>query len=265
MYYKICKGAVASACVVFTHCLLAQSVTFSPPTPSGGEMVFATLSEPFNCAAPQPTLEASSGNSFTFTTVLPYGPVNCRLVPSPPPTTSNFSTSLGTLSPGSYTLTWEIYQQQATGTPLLVSTTSDTVLVGPAAAAMPISPGFTGNWFNPASSGHGFSIEVLPENRMLAQWYVFGTDGGQTWIVATGPISGDHAVLQGYYPVGTGARFPPNLDPSQLQNELWGTITLSFTDCNNGLASWEPTQASGYPAGSMPITRLTLPAGLACP
>ena len=265
MYQNACNRAVALACAISSSCVLAQSISFSPSSPSGGQIVVATLSEPFNCAAPQPTLKASSANSFTFESILPYGPVNCPLIPFPPPTTSNFSASLGPLLPGSYALNWNIYQQQASGTPLLLSSTSAAILVGPALALMPISPGFTGNWFDPAASGHGFSIEVLPDERMLVQWYVFGTDGGQTWIVATGPISGDHAVLDGYYPVGPGARFPPNLDPSQLQNELWGTITLTFQDCDHGVVSWTPTAASGYPAGTMPITRLTLPAGLSCP
>ena len=256
---------LAVVCLFLSDLVFAQSITFSPAAPSGGQPLFATLSEPFTCAAPQPALKASTAGSFMFESVLPTGLVNCPFIPNPPPTTSSFSVNLGALAPGNYTITWNIYQQAPSESPVLLASTTSTVVVGPALALMSISPGFTGNWFNPANSGHGFSIEVLPDNRMLAQWYVFGTDGGQTWIVATGPISGDHAVLDGYYPVGAGARFPPNLDPSQMRNQLWGTITLSFTDCNNGIASWTPTQASGYPAGTMAITRLTLPAGLTCP
>jgi hypothetical protein len=89
-------------------------------------------------------------------------------------------------------------------------------------------------------------------------------NGGQSWIVATGPIAGNTAVLQGFQPVGSGGRFPPNFDPSQLHNQAWGTITFTFTDCNNGQVSWQPT-ATGYTSGSIPITRLTMPAGLTCP
>lgn len=127
-----------------------------------------------------------------------------------------------------------------------------------------ISPGFTGNWFDTSESGHGFSIEVLPGNQMLAEWYVFAPNGGQSWIIATGPITGSTAVLQGWQPVGPGGRFPPNFNSSQLQNQPWGTITFTFTDCNNGRVSWQPT-ANGYTSGSIPITRLTMPAGLTCP
>jgi streptogramin lyase len=127
-----------------------------------------------------------------------------------------------------------------------------------------ISAGFTGNWFDTSESGHGFSIEVLPGNQMLAQWYVFAPNGGQSWIVATGPITGNSAVLQGFQPIGPGGRFPPNFNGSNLQNQPWGTISFTFTDCNNGTVSWQPT-APGYASGSLPISRLTMPMGLTCP
>ena len=45
-----------------------------------------------------------------------------------------------------------------------------------------------------------------------------------------------------------------------------GTLTLTFTDCNNGTAAWAPT-AAGFAGSASPlgITRLTSIAGLACP
>jgi Pregnancy-associated plasma protein-A len=132
------------------------------------------------------------------------------------------------------------------------------------ASAFSIGPGMTGNWFDPDESGHGFSIEVLPGNQMLAQWYVFAPDGGQVWIVASGPITGSTAVLQGYREVGAGGRFPPNFDTGQVQGQLWGTLTLTFTDCSNGHVNWQSV-IPGYASGSIPITRLTMPAGLTCP
>ena len=127
-----------------------------------------------------------------------------------------------------------------------------------------ITPGYTGNWFDPAQPSHGFSLEVLAGNQMLAQWYVFGPNGGQAWLVATGPIVGNRAVLQAFLPVGNGGRFPPNFDPTLVKNQAWGTITFTFADCADGSVSWQPT-LTGYSAGSLPIARLTTPAGLTCP
>ncbi len=124
--------------------------------------------------------------------------------------------------------------------------------------------GFTGNWYNPDQSGHGFSIEVLPGNTMLAEWYVFAPTGGQAWIVATGPLNGTTAVLQGFQSVGPGALFPPNFNVATVTGQPWGAITFTFSDCNNGQVSWQPT-AAGYTSGSMPIKRLTMPVGVTCP
>jgi hypothetical protein len=135
--------------------------------------------------------------------------------------------------------------------------------------AFAIGPGITGSWFDPSQSGHGFAIEVLPETpvpQLLVYWFAFAPYpvGGTTWIWGAGPINGNQAVISASQVAGPGGFFPPNFDPSQVSGVPWGTITFTFTDCTNGIASWQPTVA-GYTAGTIPITRLTLPAGLTCP
>ncbi len=58
----------------------------------------------------------------------------------------------------------------------------------------------------------------------------------------------------------TGAAFPPNYSSLNETATPWGTITFTFTDCNNGTASWNPNAAeitAGYASGSMPINRGT--------
>jgi hypothetical protein len=247
---------------LFGRLAIAQSITFSPLAPKSDEPVIATLTEPFDCA-PQPVLSERSNDAFVFQSTLTDGIVHCPQIPFPPPNRTSFDLSLGLLPSGTYGVTWNVYLKHvADGSTTQMSSMSASVTVTP--GNLSISPGFTGNWFDPNTSGHGFSIEVLPDNVMLAQWYAFAPDGGQVWIVATGPIAGNSAVLQGYYPVGPGGRFPPNFNPAQLQNQFWGTITFTFADCDVGQVSWSPVVA-GYTSGALPIRRLTLPAGLSCP
>jgi len=133
------------------------------------------------------------------------------------------------------------------------------------ASEIPIGPGMTGTWVDPAQSGHGFAIQVLPGQplEMLVRWYVFDQQGGQTWIAARGPITGTRAVLQAYQIVGGGGRFPPNFDPANVHEQAWGTLTLSFSDCSNALVEWVAT-APGYGSGALDLVRLTTPAGLVC-
>jgi len=139
----------------------------------------------------------------------------------------------------------------------------------PAAIAAPfaIGPGITGNWSDPTPghSGHGIQFEILPNNGMLAIWFVFTPNGsGPTWIYAQGSYTpGSNTVTWPAY-TSQGPKFPPNYSQSADTVSQWGTLTFTFKDCNSGTASWKPT-ASGYTAGSMPISRVTLPSGLTCP
>ena len=251
---------VASSMAV---CAFAQSVSVSPATPLAGQAVVLTFTQPFNCTAPQPVLSATSMNSITFDSVLPNGIVNCPAIPFPPPENSVFTADISApIVAGSYTVIWNIYLAQSSGAPVLQSSASAALVVA-AGAQGTITAGYTGNWYDPGESGHGFSIEVLPDNTMLAEWYVFSPDGSHMWIVATGPIDGSTAQLSAFSPSGAGGLFPPNFNASTLHNQPWGTITFTFSDCNHGQVTWHSTVA-GYGDGTIPITRLTMPAGLSC-
>jgi plastocyanin len=136
------------------------------------------------------------------------------------------------------------------------------------ASTFAITPGISGNWFNPTSGqdGHGVQFEILPDHGILAIWFVFTPDGsGQTWLYAQGAYdpSSNTVTVPAY--LSLGAKFPPNFTHADDHVTQWGTLTFTFTDCNNGMLSWTST-ATGYPAsGSLPITRATSIAGTTCP
>jgi hypothetical protein len=153
------------------------------------------------------------------------------------------------------------------GNVLVVGGGSDIAeLYGSAPLSGSIVVGTTGTWYNPAQGGHGFMLEVLQGTPMqlLASWFVFAPQGGQSWIVGLGPIKGNRAVVQGMQALGSGGRFPPNFDRANVVDAPWGTLTFSFTDCNHGHVDWNST-VPGYASGGTDLVRLTLPAGLSCP
>jgi hypothetical protein len=173
-------------------------------------------------------------------------------VTNPPPyVIYQRSVDFGILPPAIYTVNWNF--------PALSGTYSVV------ANGFRAGPGITGNWFDPAQSGQGLVLEVQRDNTLLAEWFTFAPGGGQAWIIASGPINGNTAVLQAWQTGGAGARFFPNFDPAGVHNEYWGTLTLVFSDCNKATAAWQPVDDNGYSAGSIGIERLTLPAGLSCP
>lgn len=130
---------------------------------------------------------------------------------------------------------------------------------------VPIGSGFTGTWIEAAAAGQlGLGVEVLPGGNLVAEMYTYAPAGGQAWVGGVGPIDGDHATITVSTINGPGGRFAPNFDPSQVTNTTWGTLSLRFSDCNHGTLDWAST-VPGYGSGSLPIIRVTLPAGLSCP
>ncbi len=124
-----------------------------------------------------------------------------------------------------------------------------------------LGPGFTGLWYNPAQDGHGVFLEVLPDNRMVAAWYVFTPGSQQAWVVGVGTITGNTAAVD--VVITSGTAFPPNFNAAQVVRTPWGRLNFTFTDCNTGRMDYVST-VSGFGSGSIPLTRVTMPAGLTC-
>lgn len=145
------------------------------------------------------------------------------------------------------------------------------ITVVAAAPGLTLRPGLSGNWSDPTAnqSGHGFQIEVLPDNGILAIWFVFNPGGNaQNWIytqAAYDPASSS-VTLPAF--LEQGGAFPPHFDASKLSVTPWGTLQLSFSDCDNGTATWTSNTASaaaGYGDVTFPIKRVTTIAGMTCP
>ncbi len=138
----------------------------------------------------------------------------------------------------------------------------------PVSGSLPISPGFTGAWFDPDQAGHGLFIEVLPpaeggtRPRLLAWWFTFTPDGEQAWFGGTGEIDGDRAVIEVVQTFG--GRWIPNFDPDNVVNQSWGSFVIRFDSCTSGTVEFS-ADIGGFASGSMRLTRLTQPAALSCP
>jgi plastocyanin len=165
------------------------------------------------------------------------------------------------------------YYCQAHGTPNGGGMAGSIVVndVAPPPPEQKIVAGISGNWFNPTANqgGHGFQLEVLPGNAMLAIWFVFNPAGtAQNWIYSQGPYdpNSNDVVLPAF--LEQGGAFPPNFDSTQLTVPEWGALEFRFTDCNNGTAEYtpnEPAVNAGYGHVTFPIKRVTSISGVACP
>ncbi len=130
-------------------------------------------------------------------------------------------------------------------------------------AGFGINAGLSGGWFEPATSGQGFVLEVLPVSReVFLAWFTFETesvgagkavgDPAHRWLTAQGPYDGDTATLD--VTLTTGGRFD---DPAPVSNSdpgSYGTITLTFENCATGQLAYDLTR-EGL-SGSFDIERI---------
>jgi plastocyanin len=227
-----------------------NSLTFSPPTltiNAGDTVTFKNKGGTHNVVAVDGSFKCAASCSDTGGTGAPSG------------TAWSFTRTFNT--PGTFGYYCELHGVPGAGM-------HGTITINSVASTFTVRPGLSGNWFNPTAGqdGHGFQFEILPGNGMLAIWFVFTPDGsGQTWLYAQGPYdpTSDTVTLPTF--LSLGAKFPPNFTHADDVVTPWGTMTFKFTDCNNGTMNWNSTTAGYPPTGTLPITRATTIAGLACP
>jgi plastocyanin len=124
---------------------------------------------------------------------------------------------------------------------------------GSATTAFPINYGISGTWYNAATTGQGFFIEIVPSlNLMVFSWFTWSnsTPGTHDWLTGIGPITVDQAVVG--LQRTSGGRFN---DPTPVTNAQVGSATVRFTDCNNGTVTFQ--RSDNGTSGTIPITRLT--------
>ncbi|WP_181918915.1 hypothetical protein [Wenzhouxiangella sediminis] len=143
---------------------------------------------------------------------------------------------------------------------LLAAFLASFLLIGSSHAIM-ISGGFTGNWFNPEASGQGFQLQVMPDGRAVAFWFTYDANGNQVWLVGEDYIDGNTLNLQMSQPVG--ASFGDGYNSDDVELIPFGTVSLTFDDCNSGTATWQSSNPD-FGSGQMPLQRLSSSAGVNC-
>ncbi len=126
--------------------------------------------------------------------------------------------------------------------------------------------GWTGTWYNPATSGQGFVIEIYPDlisvgNGLFGgSWFTFdSTAGGEDkkrWYTLVGPVSSTSATttLDIISPTGGNFNAAPIINSGNGQTWV-GHATLNFSDCATGSLSYSFTDGSNR-VGNIPLKRL---------
>lgn len=127
-----------------------------------------------------------------------------------------------------------------------------------------INPGITDAWYDPETAGQGFFIIVLEQTGIIFMaWFTYDTERspedvtailgepGHRWLTAQGPYQGDMAMLDVYNTVGGVFDMA---EPVPQTGDPVGTITITWTDCENGVLTYDLVQPMVM--GEIPIQRL---------
>ena len=131
-----------------------------------------------------------------------------------------------------------------------------------ATAARPTNADYalSGNWFDPATSGQGFTIEVNPNAPILFfSWYTYAVNGGalgaagQRWFTAQAPFQpGTRTATLTIYETKGGIFDQGTYPPPHTQAVVAGTATLTFSSCSRA------TLAYNFTGGAMAGARGTI-------
>ncbi len=122
--------------------------------------------------------------------------------------------------------------------------------------------GLTGSWYESATSGQGFEVEVFADlsapgtGRVQVSWFTYDSVVGgaerQRWYTLSGPVTSGQptASLTIYQNTGGNFNAPPVTNAQAV-----GTATLSFDTCTSGQISYTFSDGTGR-AGTIPLVRL---------
>lgn len=98
-----------------------------------------------------------------------------------------------------------------------------------------ISPN-SGNWFNPASSGRGFTIAVF-NKRLQVLWFTYDQDGLPIWYFSADILNGFH--------YQSGLLKTTQISDSEVEFELVGEIEVHFNNEREATVNWQLHDKSG--------------------
>ena len=116
---------------------------------------------------------------------------------------------------------------------------------------MLVNYGINGSWYEPATSGQGLVLDLVPSSNLLAAyWFTYPLEGGaREWYLAVGDISGDSVEFTVYQ-----AENGVFDQVSQVETNAVGSATLHFSSCSQ--ASWNYTLETDGISGEIPLQRI---------
>lgn len=135
-----------------------------------------------------------------------------------------------------------------------------TSLAGQAhAGRLPV--GISGAWYEPATNGQGWFVEIISPSQALVYWFTYDAAGRQAWNLGVGDIVGTSIIVRDSVK-GVGTRFGESFDKDDVIRSSFAAVVLEFKNCGVGEASF--LTADGTVSGWHQLSRLTSLQGKSC-
>jgi cytochrome c peroxidase len=121
--------------------------------------------------------------------------------------------------------------------------------------------GWSGSWYDPSHDGEGWILEVIDAATAVVYWFSYDSNGEQVWMISMADID-DNGITGGLLST-SGPVFGQDFNPDDVRYEDWGTLTMSFADCNLASVEYDSSLAEFGSGGLLP-QRLTSLSGLPC-
>ena len=134
----------------------------------------------------------------------------------------------------------------------------DNVMLAP----LDIGPAHSGSFYNEDQSGHGFSIEFgeLDGSPLaIVYWYTYDDLGNPIFMVGSGEPDGQEVMITFDSPVGMKYG---EFDPNTVTREVGGVAVFNFSDRDNAVFSYTPSEFSvtewghSTPIEALPLTKV---------
>lgn len=124
---------------------------------------------------------------------------------------------------------------------LILNATATAAAATEAPPPVRIEAGHSAMWYDPARSGEGWMLEILPDDAAVLYWFTFDDAGQPRWLSGNGQIlrhdAGDEIRFAELVAVH-GPRFGA-YDPAAAVREVKGAASLRFFDCNRGQITFD--------------------------
>ena len=112
----------------------------------------------------------------------------------------------------------------------------------------------SGSYFDPTRDGEGCQLTLERDAVNFILSCYFYDKGEQFWLIGAGEFGNDEIVFAEMV-IASGADYGDDFDPADVVRKIWGTLIMTWSDCNNANLQMIPA-LPGYEMLTLDLTRI---------